>query len=216
MKPDGLLYGVCRSALDPMPALVASAAGDRDNLAAVVASDRRQSGKRGARRRIGCARLSSARRSQYLFAGPGRYRARSCSSRASTPPSRIISRGNPSPTKPLRNTEAGGYETIVLVGHSSGATVLPDMVARLDQLGVPVTLAIGLDSVFQTSLSGHVGRYLNFYVANGGGTQVEKTRAVPWRPGECRRRRNGCRTPLHRQERGHAAEGHQRDRRRRL
>jgi hypothetical protein len=70
---------------------------------------------------------------------------------------------------------SGRIRTIVLVGHSSGATVLPDMVARLNQLGVPVTLAIGLDSVFQTSLSGHVGRYLNFYVANGGGTQVGRT-----------------------------------------
>jgi len=70
---------------------------------------------------------------------------------------------------------SGRIKTVVLVGHSSGATVLPDMVARLNQLGVPVTLAIGLDSVFQTSLSGHVGRYLNFYVANGSGTQVART-----------------------------------------
>jgi hypothetical protein len=50
------------------------------------------------------------------------------------------------------------------------------MAARLDQLGAPVTLAIGLDSVFQTSVAGHVGRYLNFYVANGNGTQVQKSR----------------------------------------
>src|ERR1700693_3994115 len=70
---------------------------------------------------------------------------------------------------------SGRIKTVVLVGHSSGATVLPDMVARLNRLGVPVSLAIGLDSVFQPSLSGHVGRYLNFYVANGGGTQVGRT-----------------------------------------
>lgn len=66
-------------------------------------------------------------------------------------------------------------QTVVLVGHSSGATVLPYMVARLNQLGVPVKLAIGLDSVFHTSLSGQVGRYVNFYVANGAGTVVQKT-----------------------------------------
>jgi hypothetical protein len=71
---------------------------------------------------------------------------------------------------------SGRVRTIILVGHSSGATVLPNMAARLDQLGAPVTLAIGLDSVFQTSVAGHVGRYLNFYVANGNGTQVQKTR----------------------------------------
>jgi hypothetical protein len=72
--------------------------------------------------------------------------------------------------------KSGRLQTIILVGHSSGATVLPDIVARLDQHGVPVKLAIGLDSVFRTSLAGRVGRYLNFYVANGAGTRVEKTK----------------------------------------
>ena len=71
---------------------------------------------------------------------------------------------------------SGKLKTIILVGHSSGATALPDMVAKLDQLGVPVKLAIGLDSVFRTSLSGRVGRYINFYIANGAGTPVEKTK----------------------------------------
>jgi hypothetical protein len=70
---------------------------------------------------------------------------------------------------------SGRTRTIVLVGHSSGATALPDMVARLDRLGAPVKLAIGLDSVFRTSLAGHVGRYINFYVANGNGEPVAKT-----------------------------------------
>jgi hypothetical protein len=70
---------------------------------------------------------------------------------------------------------SGRAKTIILVGHSSGATCLPDIVARLDQQGVPVKLAIGLDSVFHTSLVGRVGRYINLYVANGAGTRVEKT-----------------------------------------
>jgi hypothetical protein len=71
--------------------------------------------------------------------------------------------------------KSGRTKTIILVGHSSGATALPDMVARLDQRGAPVKLAIGLDSVFRTSLAGRVGRYINFYVANGAGTAVAKT-----------------------------------------
>jgi hypothetical protein len=71
--------------------------------------------------------------------------------------------------------KSGKARTIILVGHSSGATALPDMVARLDQLGAPVRLAIGLDSVFRTSLEGHVGRYINYYVANGAGEPVAKT-----------------------------------------
>jgi hypothetical protein len=69
---------------------------------------------------------------------------------------------------------SGRITTIVLVGHSSGATALPDMVARLTELGTPVKLAIGLDSVFRTSLNGRVGKYINFYVANGAGTPVAK------------------------------------------
>jgi hypothetical protein len=73
---------------------------------------------------------------------------------------------------------SGRVKTIILVGHSSGATVLPDMVARLDQLGAPVKLAIGLDSVFRTSLSGRVGKYINFYIANGNGEPVAPTRAL--------------------------------------
>jgi hypothetical protein len=71
--------------------------------------------------------------------------------------------------------KSGRIKTIVLVGHSSGATALPDMVAKLDQLGAPVKLAIGLDSVFRTKLSGRVGRYVNFYIANGNGEPVAKT-----------------------------------------
>ena len=70
---------------------------------------------------------------------------------------------------------SGRAKTIILVGHSSGATCLPDIVARLDQQGVPVKLAIGLDSVFHTSLAGRVGKYINLYVANGAGTRVERT-----------------------------------------
>jgi hypothetical protein len=71
--------------------------------------------------------------------------------------------------------KSGKVRTIILVGHSSGATVLPDMVARLDPLGAPVKLAIGLDSVFRTSLHGRVGRYINFYIANGNGEPVKPT-----------------------------------------
>jgi hypothetical protein len=73
---------------------------------------------------------------------------------------------------------SGRTRNIILVGHSSGATILPNMVARLDQLGAPVKLAIGLDSVFRTSLAGRVGRYINFYVANGNGEPVARTKQL--------------------------------------
>jgi hypothetical protein len=73
--------------------------------------------------------------------------------------------------------KAGKLKTIVLVGHSSGATALPDMIAKLDGLGVPVKLAIGLDSVFRTKLSGKAERYINFYISNGAGEPVKRDNA---------------------------------------
>ncbi|NPU09559.1 hypothetical protein HL666_02130 [Bradyrhizobium sp. 83002] len=70
---------------------------------------------------------------------------------------------------------AGRIKTIILVGHSSGATALPDMINKLGQLGVPVKLAIGLDSVFKTKLvGGNAERYINFYIASGNGEPVRR------------------------------------------
>jgi hypothetical protein len=51
-------------------------------------------------------------------------------------------------------------------------------VEKLDRLGAPVKLAIGLDSVFRTSLSGRVGRYINFYIGNGNGEPVARTKQL--------------------------------------
>jgi len=69
--------------------------------------------------------------------------------------------------------KAGRLKTIVLVGHSSGATALPDMIAKLNQLGVPVKLTIGLDSVFKTRLSTGAERYINIYIGDGPGEPVK-------------------------------------------
>ena len=52
------------------------------------------------------------------------------------------------------------------------------MVARLSQQGAPVKLAIGLDSVFRTSLSGRVGRYINYYIGSGNGEPVAPTKQL--------------------------------------
>jgi len=68
----------------------------------------------------------------------------------------------------------GRARTIVLVGHSSGAVAVTSMATRLWQLGVPVKLAIGLDPTSQVTASGHVGHYVNYYVANGFGTTVDR------------------------------------------
>jgi len=70
--------------------------------------------------------------------------------------------------------KGGQTRTIILVGHSSGATAVTEMAARLSQLGVPVKLAIGLDPTSRMTTTGHVDRYINYYIANGFGDPVDK------------------------------------------
>jgi hypothetical protein len=72
----------------------------------------------------------------------------------------------------------GRVRTIILVGHSSGATAVTEMAARLGELGVPVKLAIGLDPTSHMAASGHVERYINYYIANGMGNAVERSRQL--------------------------------------
>ena len=70
--------------------------------------------------------------------------------------------------------KSGRTRAIILVGHSSGATAVTEMAARLSQLGVPVKLAIGLDPTSRMTTTGHVDRYINYYIANGFGDLVDK------------------------------------------
>jgi len=70
--------------------------------------------------------------------------------------------------------KSGRVRTIILIGHSSGAVAVTSMAARLSELGVPVKLAIGLDPTSHMTASGHVDRYVNYYIANGIGDPVNK------------------------------------------
>jgi len=49
------------------------------------------------------------------------------------------------------------------------------MAARLSQDGVPVKLAIGLDPTSRMTTTGHIDRYINYYIANGFGDPVALT-----------------------------------------
>src|SRR5215470_227711 len=71
---------------------------------------------------------------------------------------------------------SGRVQNIILVGHSSGATAVTAVAARLGELGVPVKLAIGLDPTTRTFAAGHVDRYVNFVAPGGMGTIVDKGR----------------------------------------
>ena len=70
--------------------------------------------------------------------------------------------------------KSGHVRTIILVGHSSGAVAVTSMATRLSELGVPVKLAVGLDPTSHMAASGHVDRYVNYYIANGFGDPVDK------------------------------------------
>ena len=70
--------------------------------------------------------------------------------------------------------KSGQVRNIILVGHSSGAVAVTEMVTRLSQLGVPVKLAIGLDPSTRMTASGTVGRYVNYWVPGGLGTVVDR------------------------------------------
>lgn len=76
----------------------------------------------------------------------------------------------------IADYKSGRVRTIILVGHSSGASAVTSMAARLSESGVPVKLAIGLDPTSHETATGHVGRYVNYYVANGVGAAVDKGR----------------------------------------
>src|SRR5215472_16780793 len=70
--------------------------------------------------------------------------------------------------------KSGRTRAIILVGHSSGATAVTSMAARLSQARVPVKLAIGLDPTSRMTTTGHIDRYINYYIANGFGDPVDK------------------------------------------
>ena len=71
---------------------------------------------------------------------------------------------------------SGQVQNIIIVGHSSGATAVTAVAARLGELGVPVKLAIALDPTTRVFAAGRVERYINFYAPGGMGTLVDKGR----------------------------------------
>ena len=72
------------------------------------------------------------------------------------------------------NYKSGKARSIILIGHSAGASAVADIAARLGELGVPVKLAIELDCLWGTTASGHVEQFLNYYVADGAGKLAVK------------------------------------------
>jgi hypothetical protein len=72
--------------------------------------------------------------------------------------------------------KSGKVRTIILIGHSAGADAVANIAARLGEQGVPVKLAISLDpGLSRMPASGHVDRYINYYVSTGIGHTLAKS-----------------------------------------
>src|SRR5262249_45111583 len=64
---------------------------------------------------------------------------------------------------------SGQTQNIIIVGHSSGATAVTAVAARLGEMGVPVKLAIALDPTTRNFAGGPVGRHPHLLPPRGSG-----------------------------------------------
>jgi hypothetical protein len=73
----------------------------------------------------------------------------------------------------IDDCRSGRVGTIVLVGHSFGATGALMMADRLNKAGMRVALVVTLDPVIKRSVPANVLRLENFYVSSGVGTSLQ-------------------------------------------
>jgi hypothetical protein len=81
---------------------------------------------------------------------------------------------SPLAAEAAENYKSGRVKTIILVGHSLGATAVADITDWLGQAGVPVRLAIELDPVSPNIASGEVDQFINYYISTGVGKTVSR------------------------------------------
>ncbi len=73
-----------------------------------------------------------------------------------------------------RDRYASGVErTIILIGHSLGATAAVEAARELEQAGVPVALVVTIDPVSTAVMPANVGRAVNLYVGRESGQKVQ-------------------------------------------
>jgi hypothetical protein len=73
----------------------------------------------------------------------------------------------------IQDCSSGRVSTIVLVGHSLGASAAIDVAEQLQRAGFRVALVVMFDPVTQTSVPGNVHLLKNFYLSSGLGTPVQ-------------------------------------------
>jgi thioesterase domain-containing protein len=74
----------------------------------------------------------------------------------------------------IQECKSGHLSSIVLVGHSLGASAALGMAEQLRQAGLRVALIVTLDPVVKTVVPNNVHLLKNFYLSSGVGTTVER------------------------------------------
>ncbi len=79
----------------------------------------------------------------------------------------------PLASEAIDDCKSGRVSTVVLVGHSFGATAALEMAERMQKAGLHVALIVTLDPVIKGTVPGNVHRLENFYLSNGVGTTMQ-------------------------------------------
>jgi len=74
----------------------------------------------------------------------------------------------------IADCKSGRVNSIVLVGHSLGASAAVSMAEQLQKAGLRVALVVTLDPVVKTVVPNNVHLLRNFYLSSGVGTKVER------------------------------------------
>jgi pimeloyl-ACP methyl ester carboxylesterase len=75
----------------------------------------------------------------------------------------------------IADCKSGRVSSIVLVGHSLGASAAASMAEQLQKAGLRVALIVTLDSVVKIVVPNNVHILRNFYLSSGVGTKVERS-----------------------------------------
>lgn len=73
----------------------------------------------------------------------------------------------------IEGCKSGRIGSVVLVGHSLGASAAVSMAEQLNRAGLHVALIVTIDPVVKTVVPDNVHRLKNFYLSSGVGTTVE-------------------------------------------
>ena len=77
-------------------------------------------------------------------------------------------------TEAIQDCKSGRVGSIILVGHSLGASAAVSMAEQLQQAGLHVALMVTFDPIFRTTVPDNVHLLRNFYFSNGVGAVVRR------------------------------------------